>query len=121
MELEMRIFETAFLKAVVFAALSVGLIFSCLFGGWKSVEALSNPLAGKPLGFDEMLPYMSKEQPIYRSGTGDNGENSLGIVIEPSDESEDLSGTKEEMSMEDIFGSEQIFPFEPGLGNGGRT
>ena len=117
----MHNFARAFFKAMFFSAFLVGLIFSTLFAGWKSVEALSNPLAGKPLGFDEMLPYMSKEQPIYRSGTGKNGESPLGIVIEPSDESEGLSRSKEEMSMEDIFGSEQIFPFEPDLGSGDRT
>ena len=32
-----------------------------------------------------------------------------------------VSTPKKEMNMEDMFGSEQVFPFEPGLGNGGRT
>lgn len=39
-------------------------------------------------------------------------------VLEPTLENEDeTETTNDEMSMEDIFGSEQVFPFPPGLGN----
>jgi len=110
-----------FVKATSFAVISITLFFLTLLGGSINADALSNPLAGKPLGFDDMLPYLSQEQPIYRSGRGDNGENPLGIVIEPSDNNDGVSTPKEEISMEEIFGSEQVFPFEPGLGSGGRT
>ena len=45
--------------------------------------------------------------------TGEMGDNALGIVLEPADATEETSPQKQEMNMEDIFGSEQIFPFEP--------
>ena len=43
-------------------------------------------------------------------------------VSEPSVETtqmepDEMNQAKDEMSMKDIFGSEQVFPFEPGLGN----
>ena len=109
------------LKTLFLLVISTALNFLILFQGAFDVIALSNPLAGKPLGFDDMLPYMSEEQPIYRSGTGDNEDNSLELFVEPSDENDGISTSQEKVSMEDIFGSEQVFPFEPGLGNGGRT
>ena len=105
----MHNFEQAFFKAISFAVVSIVSIFLMLATGLASADALSNPLAGKPLGFDDMLPYMSEDQPA----TADNGNNPL--------QDEGIAGTKEEMNMEDVFGSEQVFPFEPGLGNGGRT
>ena len=115
-------FERAFIKAIAFAVVPVVMTFSLLLAGSIRADALPNPLAGKPLSFDEMLPYLSEGQPIYRSGTGDNGDNPLGIVIEPSSEKDGKAASNEEMSMEEeMFGSEQVFPFEPGLGNGGRT
>tara|TARA_Y100001968_G_C18785954_1_gene448921 strand:+ start:292 stop:537 length:246 start_codon:yes stop_codon:yes gene_type:complete len=46
-------------------------------------------------------------------GEGDSFE--LGMESEENMEGMDLQ--VEEMSMEDIFGSEQVFPFPPGLGN----
>ena len=46
-------------------------------------------------------------------GEGDSFE----MGLESSDEMEEMEVQKEEMSMEDIFGSEQVFPFPPGLGN----
>ncbi len=44
-------------------------------------------------------------------------ENSLSINDEPSNEKALKEELKEEIGIEDIFGSEQIFPFEMGLGN----
>ena len=46
-------------------------------------------------------------------GEGDEFE----MGIESSEEIEGIEVQSEEMSMEDIFGSEQVFPFPPGLGN----
>ena len=124
MELVMSKFVQVFFKGITFAVASLVLISSILFAGWTSVNALSNPLAGKPLSFDEMLPYLGDKQPVFRSGIGDNGDNGdnpLQIVIEPSDDNDEIVIPKEKMNIEDIFGSEQVFPFEPGIGNGGRT
>tara|TARA_B100000579_G_scaffold310622_1_gene260242 strand:- start:5983 stop:6228 length:246 start_codon:yes stop_codon:yes gene_type:complete len=48
----------------------------------------------------------------------DYGEgDSIEIGMESSEEIEGIEIESEEMSMEDIFGSEQVFPFPPGLGN----
>ena len=48
----------------------------------------------------------------------DYGEgDSLEIGLDSSEEMEGMALQNEEMSMEDIFGSEQVFPFPPGLGN----
>tara|TARA_Y100001968_G_scaffold76479_1_gene67947 strand:- start:91 stop:336 length:246 start_codon:yes stop_codon:yes gene_type:complete len=46
-------------------------------------------------------------------GEGDSFE----MDMESSEEMEGIKVHSEEMSMEDIFGSEQVFPFPPGLGN----
>jgi len=46
-------------------------------------------------------------------GKGD----SMEMPVIPSEDNEDLELQTNEMSMEDIFGSEQVFPFPPGLGN----
>ena len=46
-------------------------------------------------------------------GEGDSFE----MDMESSEEMEGIKVQSEEMSMEDIFGSEQVFPFPPGLGN----
>tara|TARA_B100000579_G_C22786310_1_gene832061 strand:+ start:70 stop:315 length:246 start_codon:yes stop_codon:yes gene_type:complete len=48
----------------------------------------------------------------------DYGEtDSYEMGLELNDEINVIEIQKEEMSMEDIFGSEQVFPFPPGLGN----
>ena len=48
----------------------------------------------------------------------DYGEaDSFEMGLESSEEKEGIDIQSEEMSMEDIFGSEQVFPFPPGLGN----
>ncbi len=46
-------------------------------------------------------------------GKGD----SMEMQIDPSNDNGDLEIQTNEMAMEDIFGSEQVFPFPPGLGN----
>ena len=46
-------------------------------------------------------------------GEGDSFE----MAQESSQEKEGNEIQREEMSIEDIFGSEQVFPFPPGLGN----
>ena len=46
-------------------------------------------------------------------GEGDSFE----MGVESSEEIEEKEIQSEEISMEDIFGSEQVFPFPPGLGN----
>tara|TARA_Y100001968_G_scaffold158566_1_gene144988 strand:+ start:524 stop:766 length:243 start_codon:yes stop_codon:yes gene_type:complete len=40
---------------------------------------------------------------------------SLEIVIEPNNENQEIEQPNDEKSLEDIFGSEQVFPFEPGF------
>ena len=46
-------------------------------------------------------------------GKGD----SMEMLIDPSDDNDNIELQTNEKSMEDIFGSEQVFPFPPGLGN----
>ena len=46
-------------------------------------------------------------------GEGDSYE----MGIETTEEAEGMDSQSEELSMEDIFGDEQVFPFPPGLGN----
>ena len=55
---------------------------------------------------------------------GDDGNNPLQIIIEPSNSTSGLESGKRtsEINMEDLFGSEQVFPFEPGFGkNSGKS
>ena len=48
----------------------------------------------------------------------DYGESdSFEMGLENSEEKVELKLQSDEMTMEDIFGSEQVFPFPPGLGN----
>ena len=48
----------------------------------------------------------------------DYGESdSFEMGLESEEEMEGIELKSEEMTMEDIFGSEQVFPFPPGLGN----
>ena len=37
--------------------------------------------------------------------------------MESEEEAVGMNSQSEELSMEDIFGDEQVFPFPPGLGN----
>ena len=46
-------------------------------------------------------------------GEGDSYE----MGMESAEETEGMESQSEELSMEDIFGDEQVFPFPPGLGN----
>ena len=46
-------------------------------------------------------------------GEGDSYE----MGIESEEEAVGMESSSEELSMEDIFGDEQVFPFPPGLGN----
>ncbi len=46
-------------------------------------------------------------------GEGDSYE----IGMETEEEAGEMESQTKELSMEDIFGDEQVFPFPPGLGN----
>ena len=46
-------------------------------------------------------------------GEGDSYE----MGMESKEEAVEMESQTEELSMEDIFGDEQVFPFPPGLGN----
>ena len=46
-------------------------------------------------------------------GEGDSYE----MEMESEEEAVGMESQSEELSMEDIFGDEQVFPFPPGLGN----
>ena len=46
-------------------------------------------------------------------GEGDSYE----MGMETEEEAVEIESQTEELSMEDIFGDEQVFPFPPGLGN----
>ena len=46
-------------------------------------------------------------------GEGDSYE----MGMESTEDAERMDTQSEELSMEDIFGDEQVFPFPPGLGN----
>ena len=46
-------------------------------------------------------------------GEGDSYE----MGMETEEEAVEMESQSEELSMEDIFGDEQVFPFPPGLGN----
>ena len=55
---------------------------------------------------------------------GDNGNNPLQIVIEPSKEDFNFGDEqkKEDINLDDLLGSEQVFPFEAGFGkNSGKS
>ena len=80
-------------KALSFLTISIVFISSVLISGWTSANALS---------LEE-----------------DSGNNPLKIVIEGPEESQERINSQEDgdgMSMQDIFGSEQVFPFEAGFG-----
>ena len=85
---------------VVFFGVVTLVLTSFIFLGWVGADALT-----REYSTDEAIP---KE--MY-------GVNSLGIATEPSEENLDDQIQKDEMNLEDIFGSEQVFPWEPGLGN----
>ena len=76
--------------------ISLILICSIIFSGWAKSEA-------------EIQGWVPPEN----YGKGD----SMEMLIDPSEDNGDLELETNAMSMEDIFGSEQVFPFPPGLGN----
>ena len=76
--------------------ISLILICSIIFLGWTKTDA-------------EIQGWVPPED--YGKG------NPKEMLIDPSNDSGDLELKTNEMSVEDIFGSEQVFPFPPGLGN----
>jgi len=72
------------------------LIYSVLFLPWNQVDAVTP-------GWSPPEDYRAEE--------------SLGGHLADSDDNDSKSAMNDELSMDDIFGSEQVFPFEPGLGN----
>ena len=90
-----KIYKVAFLSIF---------IISILFLGSTSTDAL---VKGWEPSADEA------------STDGDNGDNPLGIVISPSKDNENINDGEsvDEMNSDDYsdFGSDQVFPFIPGL------
>ncbi len=76
--------------------LTITLIHSIILAGWTPSHAATP-------GFTPPEDYRK--------------DDSLGASFEPSERNNDETNPKNEMNMKDIFGSEQIFPFEMGLGN----
>ena len=76
--------------------ISLVLICSIIFSGWAKTEAAIQGWV-----------------PPENYGKGD----SMEMLIDPSEDKGEIELERNEMSMEDIFGSEQVFPFPPGLGN----
>tara|TARA_Y100001968_G_C18781832_1_gene447070 strand:+ start:147 stop:401 length:255 start_codon:yes stop_codon:yes gene_type:complete len=76
--------------------LSFLLIVTFFFGGLKSINAA--------------IPGWTPPE-NYRK------DDSLEMVVEPPDNNENIAPPEDNLSVEDPFGSEQVFPFEPGLGN----
>ncbi len=84
-------------RATSYAFLLVVLIFSMIFAGWTRADASSNPLS------------LSKSE---ATSTIDKKMGNLS-----TEENQGLKTPMDELTMNDIFGDEQIFPWEPGLGN----
>ena len=83
--------------------LALCLITSILLTGWSSISANSDQL-------ESLIqePTLSSEEE----------ESTLEMMVGPTQADkpiEKLFGEQKEMSMEEIFGSEQVFPFEPGF------
>ncbi len=79
-----------------YVVVALALTFSILLAGLISVDAATP-------GFTPPENYRK--------------DDSQGMVVEPSQDNQKQEVSKDEMGMEDIFGSEQVFPFEMGLGN----
>ena len=75
---------------------SLVLICSIIFSGWTRADAAIQGWV-----------------PPEDYGKGD----SMEMLIDPSDDNDNIELQTNEKSIEDIFGSEQVFPFPPGLGN----
>ncbi len=94
------------LRSASFTVLSVLLISSILVSGLTSADALVKgwtPLSEKSL---------SEEA---------NQDNSIGMPLDPSETNQNEGNEKpmDQMTMRDIFGDEQIYPFEQGIGGHG--
>ena len=101
--MQRTIFRSASLLVI-----SIGLCYSFLFSGLTSANALVKGWTPP------------EENSVSPEAKGDNP---LRIIIEPSDENQVLESqeTMNELSMDDIFGDEQVFPFVAGLGkNSGK-
>ena len=83
-------------RAASILVVALSLPCSILFLGWSSVDAA--------------IPGFTPPENYRKDDT-------LGMVIERSEDNEEIASSKDEMSMEEIFGSDQVFPFEMGLGN----
>ena len=112
MALAQQSYQRGFLKGISITLASWLIISLSLFGGLSKVDALSSPLAENQSGLSEVASSVSQGEAISQR-TGEMGDNALGIVLEPADETEETSPQKQKMNMEDIFGSEQVFPFDP--------
>ena len=80
------------MKQLLFA---IALIIGLVFIGTSKVESLPNPPS---FDQDESPSFLDQEP-----------------AIDTSEDNQDIQVQKEEINMEDIFGSEQVFPFEPGF------
>ena len=89
-------------RATFFIFGSIALIL-ILFTGWTSADALVK--GWSPIEKESLSPEA-------------NGDNPLRIVIEPSGENQNIDEEDKNQSNYPDLGSEQVFPFEPGLGNG---
>tara|TARA_Y100001968_G_scaffold268741_1_gene259240 strand:- start:483 stop:728 length:246 start_codon:yes stop_codon:yes gene_type:complete len=74
---------------------SMALVFGLFFIGLPKAYAISNPLSFPP---EETSSSLDSE-----------------VVLEPSSSDSGIDVENDEISMEDLFGSEQVFPFEPGF------
>ena len=64
-------------------------------------------------GFNSAEAVIQGWVPPEDYGEGDSYE----MGMESEEEAVGMDSQSEELSMEDIFGDEQVFPFPPGLGN----
>ena len=74
---------------------SIALFLGLFFIGLPRAYAISNPLSFPP---EETSSSLDSE-----------------VVLEPSSSDSGIDVENDEISMEDLFGSEQVFPFEPGF------
>jgi len=67
---------------------------------------------------DALNRYFSPNQSLPLES---NVDDALRLINKQSEYNEDLENEKfkDKISMKDIFGDEQVFPFDPGLGNHG--
>ena len=75
---------------------SIALSSSVIFAGWTAIDAATP-------GFAPPEDYRKEDSP--------------GMGLNSSEDKKEKEVLQDEISMEEIFGSEQVFPFEMGLGN----